>query len=259
MDGEADKPKAATRRTGIRGWLGCLPRFLFLLLLTFVFLTWLDDFRVTWNPKDWVDEAVYLIGHRPVEVPAETPPLTGKAAELVDARLAKAFYLVQSDPQTAPLAQMAADKGIRIEVTDQETCGTPKSKACMKMTCPPVQSDRLVVFPELLNMNTYFLAGILVHELTHERNLLDKPEYYCSGHYLSDEFQAFKNQQYFKRPYERFGIFDYFDRQGNFHPYCLYWLLKKAYTQSKDDMNLPPSDNFVEQHLCNNFNDLLTY
>jgi len=247
------------RRTGIRGCLGCLPRLILLILIIFIFLTWLDNFAVDWSPKAWLDEAVHLVNTRPVQVPAETPPLSGEVAVLVDGRLAQAFYLIQRDPQFAPLAQLVLDRRIRIEVSTG-SCGTPRGKACYIGHCPATEPPgKIVIFPELLKMNAYFLAGVMVHEMTHARNKLERSAHDCETLYLSDEMAAFTNQQYFKKPYERFGYFDYFDRQGKFHPYCLYWSLKKIYSQTIDDVKLQAPDNFVERHLCNNFNDYLTY
>jgi hypothetical protein len=229
-------------------------------VLIFFFLTSMDNFSFVWNPKDWVTEAVYLANWRPARVPKETPAPTKEVAALVDQGLIPAFYLIQQDSEFSYLAQYAIINKINISVSDEsatEYC--QDDDACydnIATRCSKKNSPGTIYFKSkaVANYSTSFLAGVLVHELTHAQNHLEKPAYYCLGQsqkYLSDEFLAFKNQDYFEKKYEWVPVADYFDRQGNLHQYCLYSRVKETYAKHNliDDVNLQPPSR-VENFFC---------
>ncbi len=221
-------------------------------LVCYFFLISIDNFAFVWNPKDWVDETVYLINHRAMAVPKEIPPPTKEVAALVDPQLLPEFYLIEQDPKFSYLAQYAIANKIKITVSAAgaaQYCGG--DDACydnIANRCSKKNSPGTVYFKpqSVADGMPYFLAGILVHELTHAQNHLENPAYYCQGEghkYLSDEFLAFKNQDYFELRYDWFVFTDYFDRQGNFHDYCLYQRIKEVYAHLDliDDVNLKPA------------------
>lgn len=229
-------------------------------IIIFFFLTSMDNFAFVWNPKDWVAEAIYLVNWRPAAVPKETPAPSKEVAALVDPTLLPAFYLIQQDPDFSYLAQYAITNKIKIVTSDEDAaqyCGA--DDACydnIATRCSKKNGPGTIYFkPQAVaNGQTFFLAGILVHELTHAQNHLEKPAYYCLGQdqkYLSDEFLAFKNQDYFEKKYEWVPVSDYFDRQGNLHEYCLYSRIKETYAKHNliDDVNLQPPSK-IESFFC---------
>ncbi|HTW96863.1 MAG TPA: hypothetical protein VMD74_04375 [Candidatus Methylomirabilis sp.] len=230
------------------------------LAVVYFFLISMDNFALVWNPRDWIAEAIYLVNHRPAAVPKEIPVPSKEAAALVDPKLFPEFYLVQQDPQFGYLAQYAITNKIKIIVSDEgaaKYCGG--DDACydnIATKCSKKNSPGTIYFKPkaVADGTTSFLAGVLVHELTHAYNQLEKPAYYCLAsdrRYLSDEFLAFKNQDYFELRYEWMVIADYFDRAGNFHSYCLYQRIKDVYAKHNliDDVNLPPPSR-IENFFC---------
>ncbi|HTX86573.1 MAG TPA: hypothetical protein VMC41_00720 [Candidatus Nanoarchaeia archaeon] len=234
--------------------------FIAVVILLIFFVSSTDNFALVWNPKDWIAEAVYLINHRPAAVPKEFPAPSKEVAALVDPGLLPAFYLIEQDPNFSYLAKYAITNKIKITISDEgamKYCGGDDAcydnivSRCSKKTSPGVIYFKSKAVTE---MRTYFLAGVLVHELTHAQNHLEKPAYYCQGEghkYLSDEFLAFKNQDTFELRYDWFVIADYFDRQGNLHSYCLYSRIKEVYAHLDliDDVNLRPQS-AAEKFFC---------
>jgi hypothetical protein len=248
----------------MRRFFGFFINLFLAVVIVYIPLIWVDNGTIVWNPKDWLDETKYLIKLKPAAVPVQAPSPNIDVANLVDPSLQLAFYLIQQDPQFNYLAQFAIDKRIKIKV-QAGSCGNDP-KACYEDTCPERKPGTVYLDPVLAAAPTvpWAAAGVIIHELTHAWNHLEKPSYYCTEeqHHLSDEFTAFKNQQLFKRQYTRFGFFDYFDRQGNLNEYCLYHNIKRDYQQLRgdllDDVNIP-TPNGVNRLFCYFYSDLTTF
>lgn len=236
-------------------------------LIVYLALISIDNDTIVWNPIDWVAETIYLINLKPTAVPTTFPTPSAREKALVDPALYMPFYLILRDPQFGYLAQFDLNAGIQIKVaTDTQTCGGGDAGACYVARyedCTLSDPGVIYIYTSYANAPIRWSpAAILVHELTHAWNRLKgDPSYYCAGkYYLSDEVKAFTNQEHFKRQYERWGFFDYFNREGEFYSYCLYYNTKQDYQNVGpiDDMNLKPPSG-TGPFFCGMYSDLASF
>lgn len=221
---------------------------IFVVYILLAVFTSLDNIRVCWTPADLYTEVITVIKANPKKLPASYPAEPAELKGLVDPRLYPAFYLIERDAQFNYLAKLVYKYRIPISVVENISCNG--GRACYKNThgnCTMADPGYVQVSSDLLKAATNNLAAIVLHELTHAQNKLEKPEYYCRDNfYLSNEFLAYKNEVIFKKQYVRFGWDDCFDNKGVFHPYPLYVNTKRNYQNLTDDMKLKAPNNIME-------------
>jgi len=236
------------------------------LAICYIAIISIDNGMIVWNPVDWVAETAYLINLKPTTVPTTIPAPSEEEKQLVDPKLYLAFYLIQRDPRFGYLAQFALKAKIPIMSTsDMRVCGGGDKEACYtnhSSGCYLGHPGTIYLDGNFAQASVrWFPAALMVHELTHAWNRLEKSSYYCAGtYYLSDEIMAFINEENFIRQYERWGILDYFNRQGTLNEYCLYSQVKQGYQKDGpvDDVNLKPTDN-ISPLFCPLYSDLTSF
>ena len=219
--------------------------FLVLFVLIF-FLTTINNFGPTFNPADYINEAKSLLKSKN-DLSVSTPAEPEQIKNLVPSDLYPAFYLIQSDKQFSYLADLLIKYKIKITIAKHDCNGGQACYENIHGLCNIANPGEIFVLPDIMGAYHENLAGILVHELTHAKNKLENPNYYCRDNfYLSNEFLAYKNETMFKHQYEKITIFDYYDLNDNFHDYPLYKNTKRLYPNLVDDMNMQPTNNIFE-------------